>query len=114
MSATIDSALYRKGFGRAHRHFRKLLNLAMDAITSHSGRPLHLSIRFGFMLSGGSLFLAAWLVARYFVSGIAVAGWTSVMVSMFFLSGTAVLPIWVFWEFTLGNHLMNPRSVRYT
>lgn len=66
---------------------QKLINLAIDSIVSQSNKPLKLSIKFGFLLSLVSLFYATWLVLRYFVYSVPVAGWTSVMVSIYFIGG---------------------------
>lgn len=34
-----------------------------------------------------SLLYALWLIADYYINGVSVEGWTSVIVSIFFLSG---------------------------
>ena len=65
----------------------KLLDFAIQCIVSQSNKPLRLSIRFGFMLSAVSLLYAIYLLARYFVHGAGVAGWTSLMVMTSFLFG---------------------------
>lgn len=83
----IDSEHGRRFAGRSAYDFARSINFAIDSIASQSNRPLRLSIQFGFLLSIASLLYAAWLVVRYFLFGVAVAGWTSAMVSMFFLSG---------------------------
>ncbi|MDY0121167.1 MAG: glycosyltransferase family 2 protein [Sulfurimonas sp.] len=66
---------------------KKLVNLAIDSIVSQSNKPLKLSIKFGFIMSFASLFYTSWLIARYFLFSIPVEGWTSVMVSIYFIGG---------------------------
>lgn len=73
--------------GKSSYNFRKLLNLAIDSIISQSNRPLRLSIKFGFLISFLSLLYSFFLVIRYFITGIPVDGWTSIMVSIWFLGG---------------------------
>lgn len=73
--------------GKSSYNFRKMLNLAIDSIVSQSNKPLRIAIKLGFMLSAASFVYAAFLVARYFIWGIPVAGWTSVMVSIYFIAG---------------------------
>lgn len=63
------------------------LHLAIESVCSQSNRPLALSIQFGFMMAFAAVTYAIWLAIRYFFRGITVPGWTSVMVSIFFLSG---------------------------
>jgi dolichol-phosphate mannosyltransferase len=61
--------------------------LAVDSIASQSNKPLILSIRAGFVMSGSALLLALFFVVRYLTHGIPVQGWTSVFVSMYFIGG---------------------------
>lgn len=86
-STTIDVQHARRPYGTSSYTFRKLLRLAINGIISHSNKPLRMSIKFGFMMAFGSVLMALILAMRYFVYSIPVAGWTSVMVSMYFLAG---------------------------
>jgi dolichol-phosphate mannosyltransferase len=67
--------------------FLKALRFALDSIVSQSDQPLRISIKLGFLTSAFSASYAAWLAIRYYIHGVSVAGWTSVMVSLFFLTG---------------------------
>jgi len=73
--------------GKSSYTFRKLIHMAVDNIVSQSNKPLRLSIKFGFLVALGSILFALYLILRYFISGIPVAGWTSVMVSIYFIGG---------------------------
>lgn len=73
--------------GKSSYTFKKLVNLAIDSIVSQSNKPLKLSIKFGFLMSFLSLVYAAWLTSRYIIFGVSVEGWTSVMVSIYFIGG---------------------------
>jgi len=73
--------------GKSSYTFKKLIDLAIDSIVSQSNKPLKLSIKFGFIISFLSLFYALWLVIRYFIFLVPVEGWTSVMVSIYFIGG---------------------------
>jgi dolichol-phosphate mannosyltransferase len=59
----------------------------MDIIIANSNKPLRLSIKFGFVIAALALLFAAYSVFRYFMHGIPVTGWTSLFVSIWFLSG---------------------------
>jgi glycosyltransferase involved in cell wall biosynthesis len=61
--------------------------LAVESITSQSNKPLILSIRAGFLMSGSALLLALFFVVRYLTHRIPVEGWTSVFVSIYFIGG---------------------------
>ncbi|MCG3717813.1 glycosyltransferase family 2 protein [Aliarcobacter butzleri] len=73
--------------GKSSYDMKKLVNLAIDNIVSQSNKPLKLSIKFGFILSIFSLLYGSWLIFRYFMFSIPVEGWTSVMVSIYFIGG---------------------------
>jgi dolichol-phosphate mannosyltransferase len=71
-------------------NFRKRLNLAMDTIISFSDKPLRLIVRIGILISVISALLAIALVVRYFVVDQDVSGWTSMFLSLWFLSGLMI------------------------
>lgn len=83
----VDIEHAKREEGKSTYTFNKLVNLAIDSIVSQSNKPLKLSIKFGFLVSFFSLVYALWLVARYFAFSIPVEGWTSVMVSIYFIGG---------------------------
>ncbi|MFD1362110.1 glycosyltransferase family 2 protein [Lentibacillus salinarum] len=73
--------------GKTTYNLKKLITLATDAIISQSNKPLRLSIQFGFLLALGSLVYGMYLFIRYFFLDQPVQGWTSVMVSIYFIGG---------------------------
>jgi len=76
--------------GRSSYTLSKLFQLAADSIVAHSNKPLKLSVAIGFALSFVSILFAFWLVIRYFLFAMPPTGWTSVMVSMYFLAGLII------------------------
>ncbi len=77
----------KRDSGSSSYNFRKLVNLAIDNIVSQSNKPLKMSIKFGFALSFLSALYALYIVMKYFVMDAMVPGWTSVMVSIYFVAG---------------------------
>jgi dolichol-phosphate mannosyltransferase len=73
--------------GKSSYTFKKLIEFAIDNIVSQSNKPLRISIKFGFIVSLISMIYAFYLIIRYFLSDIPVEGWTSVMVSIYFIGG---------------------------
>jgi dolichol-phosphate mannosyltransferase len=61
--------------------------MAIDNIVSQSNKPLKLSIKFGFSISLLSVLYAIYLIIRYFIYKTPIEGWTSVMVSIYFIGG---------------------------
>lgn len=91
--------------GRRLRHAR-------ETILSHSTKPLVLSASFGVAMALGALAAALYLLIRKFTVGVNVEGWTSVMVSLFFLFGVLFLNLGVFGLY-LGSifHEMKGRPI---
>ncbi|WP_077328231.1 glycosyltransferase family 2 protein [Virgibacillus siamensis] len=73
--------------GKTSYNLKKLVTLATDAIISQSNKPLRLSIQFGFLIALGSFIYGLYLFIRYFFLAQPVQGWTSVMVSIYFIGG---------------------------
>lgn len=73
--------------GESSYSFKKLIDLATDNIISQSNKPLKMSIKVGFMMSFLSAIYTLILIIRYLLNDISVEGWTSVMVSIYFIAG---------------------------
>ncbi|MDY0394410.1 hypothetical protein RWE15_08040 [Virgibacillus halophilus] len=86
-TATINVEHCVRKQGQSSYNIRKLVMLATDTIISQSNKPLRLSIQFGFFISLISLLYGIYLFVRYFFLNQPVHGWTSVMVSIYFLGG---------------------------
>ena len=76
--------------GKSSYTLSKLINLAIESIVAHSNKPLQLSVKLGFSLSFLSFLYAFWLIVRYLLWGHHVEGWTSLIVSVYFLAGLII------------------------
>lgn len=83
----IEVSHPKRSYGKSSYNFNKLINLAIDSIVSQSNKPLMISIKFGFLLSFISIVYAIYLVMINIFYNIQVPGWTSLIVSIFFLFG---------------------------
>jgi dolichol-phosphate mannosyltransferase len=83
----IDIEHAKRPIGKSSYSLSKMINLAIDSIVSQSNKPLRLAIKFGFMVSMLSFLYGVWLIFKHFVFAEAVEGWTSVMVSIYFIGG---------------------------
>lgn len=83
----------RRASGRSSYSLKSRFNLALEHILSHSNKPLMLAIQTGFLISSMSFVYACWLIIRYFFNAHVASGWTSLMVSLFFLSGLIIMVI---------------------
>ena len=73
--------------GKTAYDFRRMWRLATGVVLAHSDKPLRISIHLGFFMAFVSLLAVVWLVLRKFLWALPVAGWTSVMVAVFFIGG---------------------------
>jgi glycosyltransferase involved in cell wall biosynthesis len=85
--------------GTSKYPLRKMLGLALDAITSFSVIPLRLVTLLGFTVAAGSMVVALWALWVKFVADDAVPGWTSVVLPMYFLGGVQILCLGIFGEY---------------
>jgi putative glycosyltransferase len=70
---------------------RRKLKLFVDAVTDFSEVPLHLIFYAGFVISLLSGCYITYLIFQKLYFGISVDGWTSVIVSLWFLGGMTIL-----------------------
>lgn len=84
--------------GEAKMSFTKLIKLAFDAIFSFSKIPLKFSLIIGAI---GVLFsfLGAGIVIYKKISGVAITGWTSMMLSLFFLGSVQLFFLGILGEY---------------
>jgi dolichol-phosphate mannosyltransferase len=90
--ASIEASHGERFAGQPGYNFHKRLGLAAEIILSHSDRPLHISVLFGLIISLGSGSAGCYMILRYlFFKHYSVEGWTSLMVSVFFMGGIILL-----------------------
>lgn len=86
----IDIDHAERSDGKTSYTLSKLIELAIDSIISHSNKPLKLSVQIGFFLSSISLLYAFWIVISYIFWSNPIVGWTSLIVSLYFLAGLII------------------------
>ena len=80
--------------GKSSYNLRRMFSLAIESIISFSNKPLKIFVYVGFIISLLALSMGFFLFLRYF-SGHVAEGWTSLIVSMYFLSGMILFAIGV-------------------
>ncbi len=76
--------------GNSAYSFRRLLKLAFNSMIAFSDKPLRLALKAGFYISLLSLFIGVFYVVKYFRGEIAQLGYTSLILSIWFLSGIII------------------------
>lgn len=94
-TAHIDVVHSTRHSGKSTYSFAKKLRHALATVLSQSTRPLYASAAFGLAMAVGAAITTAYLVVRKLTVGYGVEGWTSVIVSLFFLFGVLFLNLGV-------------------
>lgn len=75
--------------------FKNKINIAIDSITSFTNFPLRLIFNLGFSISLLSFFYILWIIYNKLFLNISMLGWTSLIVSVWFLGGLILISIGV-------------------
>jgi polyisoprenyl-phosphate glycosyltransferase len=98
-STAIDYQPLPRADGKSNFGLRGSLSLALTGILAFSIAPLRALTLVGLVLSALALGYGAWVVGEYFVTGIAVPGYATIVVGMMFFSGIQLLSIGVLAEY---------------
>jgi glycosyltransferase involved in cell wall biosynthesis len=79
--------------GESTYNFKKLFKLALDVILINSDKPIRLIIKFGLLMSIFSFSFAAYYLFVYLIGEIEVEGFTSLIISIWFLSGFILMTL---------------------
>ena len=80
--------------------WRRMASFAWEGVTSLSARPIRLIAQMGMFISFISGLMLIWSIVRHFI-GETVVGWTSLVVSLWFLGGLILLSVGVIGELSL-------------
>ncbi len=89
-TTSIDVTHEERLVGKSNYTFAKLWKLASETIIAYSDKPLRLSIKLGFTLSAFAFIYGIYILIRALLYGSPVTGWSSVIVSLYFLSGIII------------------------
>ncbi len=87
--------------GETHYTFSKMMNFALEGITSFSTKPLRMATYFGFLTSGLSILIIVIKVIQHFIfnQGDWLPGWASLFFSIVFLGGVQLITIGIIGEY---------------
>lgn len=87
--------------GKSKYTVGKMLNLGVDGITGFSAKPINFIIGTGILFLVVCFFMVLYILWSFFM-GRAVSGWTSIMLSMWFIGAIILLSIGV-----IGKYIAN-------
>jgi len=98
-SSTLSYKRQKRFAGKTKYPLSKMLGFALDGIASFSVRPLRLITIVGFLLFLLSLLGIFWVFIEKFILGNTVQGWSSTVVSIYFIGGIQVMSLGVIGEY---------------
>lgn len=85
--------------GKTKFTFKKMMNFAIDGITSFSTFPLKIVTRLGFIVSLIALIIILYALYSKFILDRVITGWTSLIISTMFIGGVQLLSIGIMGEY---------------
>lgn len=79
--------------GKSSYSLRRLISVASDNMIAFSNKPLRLMLQFGFCVVVLSVLIALFYLVRYLSGGIAVDGFTTMVISMWLIGGIIIMMI---------------------
>ncbi len=89
----VDVDHSKREIGKSTYTFSKLLKLAINTFLTFSNKPLILTVRFGLLISLFSFLVGCFYLYKYLTYGVSVLGYTSLILSIWFLAGIIVFSI---------------------
>lgn len=99
--------------GKSGYTLRKMVKFATSGITSFSIKPLRLSIFLGFIFALLAFLYGLYALYIFLFTDKAVAGWTSIVVSVLFVGGVNLLMLGIIGEYLGKLFIENKRRPNY-
>jgi glycosyltransferase involved in cell wall biosynthesis len=89
-TASIEANHAERLSGKSSYTFSKLVQLAFETIIAYSDKPLRITVKLGLLISLVAFGFGIYFVVENLMYGQPVAGWSSLIVSLYFLSGVII------------------------
>ncbi|WP_144604090.1 glycosyltransferase family 2 protein [Algoriphagus algorifonticola] len=73
--------------------FKKLFNLALDILLAYSDKPIRMTVKLGVGVAFTGFLFALYTLIRYVMGDIIVAGYASLIISIWFLTGLVLITL---------------------
>ncbi|MCW0392669.1 MULTISPECIES: glycosyltransferase family 2 protein [Xanthomonas] len=112
-TSVIDYVRPERNAGITKFNWIRLVNLAIEGITSFSTAPLRLATLTGCLAAIGSLLFACYITVRTVVNGVEVPGYASLVVIITFMSAIQLMALGVIGEYVGRTYLESKRRPAY-
>ncbi len=89
-TTSVDVVHSDRFAGETSYSLAKLWRLATEIIIAHSDKPLRLAVKTGFLISLAAFAYGGYVAYRQLVYGVPITGWSSLIVSLYFLGGIII------------------------
>jgi len=98
-AATLTYRRPPRASGRTKWNYAKLMNLAVEGITSFSTAPLRVSTVIGAVFAFAAMIYGGFILVRTLIFGVDLPGYASVFVAVVFMGGVQLLSLGVLGEY---------------
>ncbi|OJV42943.1 MAG: glycosyltransferase [Bacteroidales bacterium 36-12] len=103
---------YERMAGETKYPFAKMVNFAIDGITSFSVKPLRIIFGVGFLFLFLTIIAAVYTLVQYFAGNV-VSGWSSMILSLWFIGSIAIMSLGIIGEYIGKIYLEVKNRPRY-
>jgi glycosyltransferase involved in cell wall biosynthesis len=89
-TASIQVEHAQRSEGKSTYTFAKLRRLAADTILAYSDKPLRMAVSLGLVIAAVAFGFGTVILGRALLYGTAIPGWSSMMVSLYFIGGLII------------------------
>ena len=111
-TATVKYARKERLAGESKYPLKKMLSFAWDGITSFSIKPISMIMAFGGIIVACSVIAFIYTLVSYFMGHVS-PGWSSLMISIWFLGGVQLLFIGVVGQYVGKTYIESKERPRY-
>lgn len=97
-SSIVTYARAPRMAGESKYPFGKLLAVSIDGITSFTAKPMRIIFIIGLVLLLTDIVVAVWVLVSHF-RGLAISGWSSIMLSVWFLGSLVLISLGIIGEY---------------
>lgn len=90
---TLDVVHAEREEGSSNYNFKKLFNLALDIMLAYSDKPIRLTVKLGMLVALTGFLFALYTFYKYLHGDIIVAGYASLIISLWMLSGFLLITL---------------------
>lgn len=90
---TLNIIHEKREEGKSNYNFKKLFNLALDIMLAYSDKPIRLTVKLGMLIALTGFLFALFTLYRYLNGEIIVAGYASLIISIWVLTGVLLVTL---------------------